>query len=721
MRSQANDIAIIGIGCRFPDADNGERFFRNLLDNKDSVTEIPAERWSYEDLYAAPPGEHRLTAKWGGFLSDISSFDARFFKILPSEAELLDPQQKLFLTCSWEALEDAGYARRAATAGRQVGVYAGVTWNEFSLYANEYGYLHNAYKGPGSLYWGIPNRVSYFFDFAGPSIAVDTACSSSLVAIHLAAQGLRSGECEMALAGAVNLNLHPAKYLFLSGSNFLSSEGKCRGFGEGGDGYVPSEGVAVIVLKTLEAAEQAGDRIYGIIKATATNHGGNATGYTVPNPRAQAGVIHTALQQAGINPRDIGYVECHGTGTELGDPIEVAGLRMAFEKATDAKGFCGIGTVKSNIGHTEATAGLAGLIKVLYSMRHAELPATLHAEQPNRKIDFANSPFYLVKQNQPWSDQNGTRLAGISSFGAGGSNGHCIVQSYLGDKPASKPVEAATYAIPISSANKERTLAYCARLKAYLEEHNASVDLADIAFSLRRRESFAHRRVFLVDSVPALIDLLAETIKAGEGESIKAVDGALIDPCYLELQDWAQKWVGAAASLADMPIAGEGALISIPTYAFERNRSWLHASRYLYRKPLDASLRLHPLVDSNSSTIAGGEFNKRLHRNEYFVEEHLILDEPVLPGVCLVEMALSCGRIYLDATAVSLADVWFVEPVKLGGQQALDLQVKIENREPRFEVLTTRDGLKHVSGKLRLDDARVCPPATGRTSTLNGL
>lgn len=702
MTSEQNDIAVIGIGCRFPGADRSDVFFRNLVANKDCIQEIPRERWGHADSYFANGEENRIASKWGGFIRGVSEFDSRFFKIIPTEAELLDPQQKLFLTCSWEALEDAGYARRGATAGKLVGVYAGVTWNEFGLIANEYGYLRDQYKGAGSLYWGIPNRVSYFFDFVGPSIAVDTACSSSLVAVHLASQALRSGECEMALAGGVNLNLHPAKYLFLSNSGFLSSEGKCRGFGQGGDGYVPSEGVAVLVLKPLASAVQAGDRIYGVIKATATNHGGKATGYTVPNPRAHKEVIRSALNRAQVSPRDIGYIECHGTGTDLGDPIEIAGLRLAFEEMTQDKQFCGIGTVKSNIGHCEAAAGIAGLIKVLHSMQAGVIPATLHAKVPNKKIDFKNSPFYLVQENTPWEAANGKLLAGLSSFGAGGSNSHCVIQSYANRKrPRSNASPLTAHVVAISALNADRTLAYCLQLREFLQQE--TVTLSDICYTLRQREVFEHRVAFVVESVQALVELLIHYVDSRPAERVFTAISAVIGPEVECAVAQATRWVQGDARLAEFTASEDGKLVSLPTYAFEKSRSWVHQSPYLYQKQVHPNPVLHPLVDTNRSTAARGIYTKTLHRDEYVLDEHWVEDNPVLPGVCMVEMVAFAASTYLESADIELFDVWFLEPIALRGVDSIRVQIEISSADgdTRFVVASQERTAKHATGKIR--------------------
>ncbi|WP_444997943.1 SDR family NAD(P)-dependent oxidoreductase [Aliikangiella sp. IMCC44359] len=727
MTQQNNDIAVIGIGCRFPGANRGDVFYQNLIDNIDSVKEVPSNRWDAQTLYSEKKQANRLSSMWGGFISDVDKFDSRFFKIIPSEAEQIDPQQKLFLTTSWEALENAGYASQKKLTHKKVGVYAGVTWNEFSLLANEYGYIQDKYKGAGSLYWGIPNRVSYFFDFKGPSLAIDTACSSSLVAVDLASKSLLSGESDMVLAGGVNLNLHPAKYLFLSSANFLSSEGKCRGFGEGGDGYVPSEGVAVLVLKRLADAVSDGDRIHGIIKGIATNHGGKATGYTVPNPMAHKELIQTAMQRANIIPQDVSYVECHGTGTDLGDPIEVAGLRQAFEASTKEKQFCGIGTVKSNIGHCEATAGIAGLIKVLYSMKKQTLPATLHVDTPNKKIKFENTPFYLVDKNKLWSNGEKTLIAGLSSFGAGGSNCHCILESYRSDDKKRVVSKTQSFSLPISSHNEERTKAYCKELYQFLSriENN---DLSDIAYTLMQKEEFEHKVVFIVENKSQLTSLLSHYVESESIDNVLVSNEINSTFSHKDsLVEQASRWINNNVSIETLNNFESARVVDLPTYCFEPKRSWIHDENILYQKPVMSSQagankkRLHPLIDNNTSTLSKGIFNKILYRTEYYVDEHWIQNYPVLPGVCLVEMARSSACLYLESDSIEIFDVWFLEPVNLRDNDSIALEVNLfqQANEFRFEIFSNKKTVKHVTGKIRFIDAMQKNIASISISTIN--
>ncbi len=426
------DIAIIGISGRYPGAAGIQEFWKNLRDGKDSITEIPKERWDHSLYFNETKGKPGKTySKWGGFIDGVDWFDPLFFNISPREAETMDPQERLFLECVYETIEDAGYTRETLGADRglggmegNVGVYVGVMYHEYQLYGaqeqakgNMLGLLGNASA--------VANRVSYFCNFHGPSIAVDTMCSSSLTAIHMACHGLQHGECELAVAGGVNVSVHPNKYLLLGQGSFASSNGRCESFGQG-DGYVPGEGVGALLLKPLAKAIADGDRIYGVIKGTAVNHGGKTNGYTVPNPNAQASVIGQAIQEAGINPRTISYIEAHGTGTPLGDPIEIAGLQKVFREYTRDKQFCSIGSAKSNIGHCESAAGIAAVTKVLLQLKYKQLVPSLHSSKLNTNIDFSDSPFKVQQTLEEWKrpvvSMDGEikeypRLAGVSASG----------------------------------------------------------------------------------------------------------------------------------------------------------------------------------------------------------------------------------------------------------------------------------------------------------------
>ncbi|MCD9899117.1 SDR family NAD(P)-dependent oxidoreductase [Streptomyces sp. MT29] len=423
-------IAVVGLAGRYPGADDVGELWELLSGGRDSTGEIPADRWDkdlWHDTGDRRPGSSY--GRWGGFLSGVTRFDSLFFSIAPREARRMDPAERLFLEVAWSALEDAGYTRarlhRATRTeeGHALGVFVGTTGLAYGLVGAEEWGKGNPVSAH-SMEFSLANRLSYFLDAHGPSMSVDTACSASLTALHLACESLRRGESRMAVTGGAYLNLHPLKYAMLSEQRMMSPDGVCRPFGEGGNGFVPGEGVGAVVLKPLSAALADGDHVHAVIRSTSISHGGRTNGYTVPSPKAHAAVIRSALRRAGVDPRTIGYVEAHGTGTELGDPIEIDGLNRAFQEHTPDRGFCSIGSVKGNIGHAEAAAGIAGLTKVLLQLRHRKLAPTLHSDPPNPRIDFAATPFRLQHSLEPWhATRDGTpRRAAVSSFGAGGAN-----------------------------------------------------------------------------------------------------------------------------------------------------------------------------------------------------------------------------------------------------------------------------------------------------------
>ncbi len=463
------EIAIIGMVGRFPDSDSLQTFWQNLSQGVDSITEIPSERWDHS-LYFGKKGEKGKTySKWGGFLSDIKAFDPLFFNISPKEAHNIDPQERVLLETAWHTVEHAGYTRKTLAAA-QVGVYVGVMWGQYQLLGSER--LHEGVVPPPASYASIANRVSYVLNLNGPSLAVDTMCSSSLSAIHLACQALYSGDCDMALAGGVNLIVHPARYVQLCYEKFLSSDGRCRSFGACGDGYVPGEGVGMVLLKPLSQALHDGDTVHALIKASALNHGGKTNAYRVPNPVQQGRLINRVIAKAGITADTINYIEAHGTGTALGDPIEISGLKMAF---TDEAAELRIGSVKSNIGHLESAAGIASLIKVVLQMQHRQLVPSLHADELNPDLRIDGTRFSVQTQLQDWPrvHRQGEVLplrAGVSSFGAGGANGHLLIEEYTPD-PQQESVAGGYNLLLLSARSEERLKTYAEILLKHLCDH----------------------------------------------------------------------------------------------------------------------------------------------------------------------------------------------------------------------------------------------------------
>ncbi|WP_321342042.1 SDR family NAD(P)-dependent oxidoreductase [Breoghania sp.] len=542
-------IAIIGMSGTYPDAPDLDAFWQNLVTGHDAVHEIPSDRWPTEGFFEPDPdkaaAEGKSYSRWGAFLEGFAEFDPLFFKLSPRDAAAMDPQERLFLTSAWQALEDAGYtrARLKKVAGREhegarVGVFAGVTKTGFALHG-PFRTEGGTTVRPSTSFAAIANRVSHIFDLAGPSLPVDTMCSSSLTAIHEACEHLRRGSCAMAIAGGVNLYLHPANYVELSAAHMLSPSGQCRSFGEGADGFVPGEGVGCVLLKPLSRAMADGDRIHALIRASAVNHGGRTNGFTVPSPAAQANVVRAALHQAGLRAEDITAIEAHGTGTELGDPIEIDGLSQAFGADTDAKGFCALGSIKSNIGHLEAAAGIAGLTKLVLEMKHGTLVPSLHAERVNPNIDLAKTPFALQRQAAAWKAQ-APRRAGVSSFGAGGANAHLIVEEWCEPEAAAQPA-GRPQLILLSARNEHRLKEQARRLLAFLSSPSEpeTPGVEEVTASLMAR--FAE----LLNVAPSDIDPL---------ESFETLG---LDASHIPaLRQWCEARFGVSPGPSDLELAG---------------------------------------------------------------------------------------------------------------------------------------------------------------------
>ncbi len=581
-------IAIVGVAGRYPGADSLDAWWDLLAEGRSAICEVPPVRWPlagfYEPDVEVAVASGRSYAKWGGFIDAVADFDAPFFALSPKDARLMDPQERLFLQTAWEALEDAGYTRERVRLSYQnnVGVYAGITKTGYELNRPAAG-LAEPCADPISSFSSTANRVSYFFDFNGPSHAVDTMCSSSLTAIHQACEDLRHGNCTLALAGGVNLYLHPQTYVRLCARRMLSSDGLCKSFGLGGNGFVPGEGVGVIVLKRLSDALRDGDNIQGVIRATAVNHGGRTNGYTVPNPAAQAAVIKAALSYAGIAPQALDYIEAHGTGTELGDPIEMRGIAKAFNDlgARSAElAPCVVGSVKSNIGHLEAAAGIAGVTKVLLQFKHAKIVPSLHSTMPNPAIDFAQGTLQVPQTLLDWP-RGARRLAGISGFGAGGANAHVLIEAY--EPPALRHnVDSSQQIFVLSARSQPQLLAAASRLLAAIQGLQVrSGELERLAYTLQTgREAFKWRLALVETDIGRLAHKLAGFVaqapSTGGIYSGQAGDAPLV-LSDASLDDLAQAWVrGAAVDWhAFWPATARPLPISLPTYPFALKRLWI--------------------------------------------------------------------------------------------------------------------------------------------------
>ncbi|HET8796364.1 MAG TPA: beta-ketoacyl synthase N-terminal-like domain-containing protein, partial [Thermoanaerobaculia bacterium] len=709
-QSKASEpVAIIGLSGRYPEAADLQAYWENLRQGKDCITEVPPERWDWRDYYSEDRHESgRHYSKWGGFIAGVDEFDPLFFNISPADAELIDPQERLFLQHAWMAIEDAGYTRAALQIPHehglpgQVGVYAGVMYSEYQLFGAEASARGRRLGVPGSAA-SIANRVSYLLNLHGPSMTLDTMCSSSLTAIHLACQDLKQGRISLAIAGGVNVSIHPNKYLVLSQGQFISSDGHCQSFGEGGDGYIPGEGVGVVVLKRLSDAERDGDHIYGVIRGSALNHGGKTNGYSVPNLQAQTDAIALALAEARVDARHVSYLEAHGTGTKLGDPIEIAALGKAFQQYTEDTQFCLVGSVKSNIGHCESAAGIAGLTKILLQMQHQQIVPSLHSEQLNPHIDFDRSPFIVNQTLRTWERPSVDgrllpRIAGISSFGAGGSNAHMIVEEY--EAPVAQTIALSEVAVLLSARTPAQLQQKARDLLEYLRPRRETVDLVSLAHTLQTgREPMEQRLGVIVSSVEDLLDKL-EAWLAGEpamagvhyGQPKRNQKIVSLFDSDAGLQQAIDRWIAqnALTRLLEIWIEGVepdwsrlyGAVtprrMSLPAYPFARERYWVDAAAGATIAGA-ATTALHPLLHSNVSDLNEQRYRSVFSGDEFFLADHRVESEgrtaKVLPAAAYLEMVRAAIGQALPqvpaATAVELQDVVWAQPIAVDGGKAV--------------------------------------------------
>ncbi|WP_249039727.1 non-ribosomal peptide synthetase/type I polyketide synthase [Archangium gephyra] len=502
-------IAIIGLGCRFPGARDPRAFWKLLRDGVDAISQVPPDRWDIEAFYDPDPSaEGKMSTRWGGFLEQVEQFDPQFFGIAPREVTSMDPQQRLLLEVTWEALEDAGHAPERL-AGSKTGVFVGMSsYDYYTLLCRNTRNI-DAHVGTGNTNCIAANRISYLLDFQGPSLVVDTACSSSLVAVHLACKSLWSGDAALAVAGGVQLVLSPWVTVGYSKSGFMAPDGRCKAFDAQANGYVRSEGAGIVVLKPLSKALAEGDRIYALIRGGAVNQDGRSNGLTAPNPAAQEAVLRQAYEDARVPASQVQYIEAHGTGTKLGDPIEVKSLAAVVGQGRAEGDVCALGSVKTNIGHLEAAAGIAGLIKVALSLNHRQLPPSLHFKTPNPYIHFDKIPLRVQQSLGPWPEVKGPVLAGVSSFGFGGTNAHLVLEG----APAvavdeELDAERPRHLLTVSARSEAALRALAGRYQEHLGEHPEQA-LGDLCYSANTgRSGFPHRLAVVAGSPAELRERL---------------------------------------------------------------------------------------------------------------------------------------------------------------------------------------------------------------------
>ncbi|MDJ0732651.1 MAG: type I polyketide synthase [Nostocaceae cyanobacterium] len=518
-------IGIIGIGCRFPGANNPESFWQLLRNGGDAITEIPPDRWDIDQFYhptPATPG--KMHSRWGGFLPQVDQFDASFFGISPREAERMDPQQRILLEVTWEALENAGIVPKSLS-GSRTGVFVGISNIDYiQILFQDYSNI-NAYNGIGTAFSISANRISYLLNLQGPSIAIDTACSASLVALHYACQSLKNKESDLCIVGGVNLILSPEASITFSQAQMMAADGRCKTFDASANGYVRAEGCGVVILKRVKDAIRDRDQIQGVIRGSAVNQDGLTYALTAPNGLAQQSVINQALTNAGVAPAEISYVETHGTGTSLGDPIEVKALKKVLNQGRSPSNPCWLGSVKTNIGHLESAAGIAGLIKVVLSLQHGEIPPHLHLQQLNPYISLEDTPFSIPTQLQPWSvNGENRRLAGVSSFGFGGTNAHVILESAANLLPETSEVEVEVERpqhLLTLSAKTESALGELVQTYQQFLETKKDAHIADICFTTNiGRSHFSHRLGVVAASTAEIKEQLTNFTVGGVSEQL---------------------------------------------------------------------------------------------------------------------------------------------------------------------------------------------------------
>ncbi|WP_345027404.1 beta-ketoacyl synthase N-terminal-like domain-containing protein, partial [Flavivirga jejuensis] len=750
MKTNTNDIAVIGVSCRFPGAKDYKQYWDNLCSGISSIQEIPKKRWNWENYWGDPIKDtNKSNSKWGGFIKDIDSFDCGFFGLSGKEVEAMDPQQRIMLELSWSCFEDASI-RPSDHSGDQIGVYLGVFNFDYKELQEKGGKTSiEAHHSTGTASAIIPNRISYFYNFNGPSVPVDTACSSSLHAIHLAIQSLQLGECNMALAGGISLILTPTRHISFSKTGMLSPTGSCKTFDTKADGYVRGEGAGVILLKPLSQALSDGDTVYGVIKGSAVNHGGKNYTLTYPNADAQAAVITSALKKAKVNPNTISYVEAHGTGTPKGDPIEFEGLIKAFggsRKEPARNPHCGLGSVKANIGHLESAAGIAGFIKVLLALKHKQIPGQQNFHNLNTRIQLDKSPFYIVEKLQTWNqlrpDENKKaipRRAGISSFGFGGTNAHIIIE----EAPISKidfNKNNPAYLIVFSAVTKESLNKKIKEFVHWMEHNMDQENIGDISANLLLgREHFEFRIAFVAKDKSEMLKLLKDIIQKKEVKIIskfinhfKSFSSSLFEhvgqnvlkelnlesnngeESYLEKLDTLSQLYMMSLDLDWRSLFSGDSFrrISLPTYPFQQDRLWipeLSLKTSGVENNQQFLSKIHPFIHKNISDLTSQKYASSFDGEEPFLKDHVINDNKTFPAVAFLEMAIAAIKNAISSKSfnegIVLRNLIWIRPI-LVDYTSVNVEIILNPKSSElidFEIYTKSNDLEiqkitHCSG-----------------------
>lgn len=681
-QSYKGALAIVGIHCRMPKAGNLDQFWANLAQGKDCVEEVPDSRWNWEQIYGRDG--NTTYANEGGFLEDIDQFDAGFFRLSPREAELMDPKQRLLLQGVWHTLEDAGY-RPSELKGSDVGVFIGSTGDEYANLLIQARHKVDSFTLTGTGRAFISNRVSYFFDWSGPSEVIDTTCSSSLVALHSAQRAINNGDCSAAIVGGISLLMDPYPQISLSKVNVLADDCRCKTFDSRANGYVRSEGLGLVMVKPYAKAIEDNDHIYAVIRGSAVNHGGHSSALTAPNSRAQSALIQKAFRDYQVELDGLGYCEAHGTGTQLGDPIEIEGLKNAIAGIAGEQGLTAlppqsisVGSAKTSIGHCEAAAGIAGLLKVVMCLRNQSIPPVVHLNTVNDKIKLEGSPLYLSRTNQPWgvtSTQSAARKATVSAFGFGGVNAHVIAQEFNDSRPVAR---ARTLVLPVAARDGEQLVQYVRLVRdavAGADENR----LADLLYTFQTgREQLNEKVVFIAGEKNTLLDsmdgfcrgsqsLLITGGVRGYEQSIYG-DWSCFDKREVTqaVEGWLEKGVSDWNRLYD----GQPKRIPAPVYPFAR-QSYLPKS----------------LVESSYNKV--GYFLDKLEDHRYqillttqyeYVRDHVVNGERILPSAAYISFMEDIAYSQLGIRgALCVSNIVWSQPVRFTSRFPVAINFEVES------------------------------------------
>jgi len=680
---KTSDIAIIGMSAKLPKSDTLDEFWDAVSKGESLTGEIPVSHFDYRPWYDVNCSmeERKINCKWGGFLNNIDKFDAGFFNISPHEAELMDPQLRILLEEMYATTEDAGIINKLRKT--KTGVFVGICSHDYSDNAKAVGKIIHPYDGTGNSMTMFPNRASFFFNISGPSYPIDTACSSSLVALYSACRAIQAGDCEMAFVAGTNLLLSPDHYVYFSKLGVLSKKGLTTTFDDQADGYVPGESVSVMLLKPLKRAIEDGDNIHAVIKGVATGHGGYTNTITAPSPNKEAEVIKSAWDDAGIDPKTVSYIEAHGTGTKLGDPIEMDGLKIAFKEHTTAESFCYVGSAKANIGHTEGSAGISGMLKVVMSMKNKTIPPLANFTKLNSFIQLDKTALKINKEALPWNPIAGVRRAGVSSFGFGGSYAHAVLEDFEFEK-IHEPV-ADKVVILISAQNKNSLLNNVNQLIGYFNVNNIDQrQLTAIAYTLQiGRESMPHRIAFTAVSAEQVIEKLTTFIEKGKGvyqnelsknESPIITNTDVDDIAYIDQllrtgknDKLLKLWLAGTTVAWEKLYSSRPKILSLPTYGFDRKRHWYDLPQGIEMQAGSKSVlnSLHPLLDENESSLKKISFSKMFSNREFYLRDHIINNVSILPGVAILEMFRAAAALASESSVHKLTNIIWKSPLKV--------------------------------------------------------